>query len=213
MKKIASLLVLLVCTFHVFAQPVRNFEFRGVWIATVENIDWPSKRGLPPETQQQEFIKILDMHQKNGMNAVVVQVRPAADAMYPSSFEPWSEYLTGKQGLAPEPFYDPLAFMIEETHKRGMEFHAWLNPYRAVFNINRSSVAENHITKRHPEWFLIYGDKKYFDPGLPAVRSHTSAIVKDLVTRYAIDAVCERTAGSPGSKYFLSQNNSWRSQM
>ena len=189
MKKIASLLVLLACTFHLFAQHVRNFEFRGVWIATVENIDWPSKRGLPAQTQQQEFIKILDMHQKNGMNAVVVQVRPAADAMYPSSFEPWSEYLTGKQGLAPEPFYDPLAFMIEETHKRGMEFHAWLNPYRAVFNINRSSVAENHITKKHPEWFLIYGDKKYFDPGLPAVRSHTSAIVKDLVTRYAIDAV------------------------
>jgi len=139
MKKTAILLVLLVCTFHLLAQPVRNFEFRGVWVATVENIDWPSKKGLPVETQKQEFIKLLDMHQKNGMNAVVVQVRPAADAMYPSSFEPWSEYLTGKQGLAPEPFYDPLAFMIEETHKRGMEFHAWLNPYRAVFNVNRSS--------------------------------------------------------------------------
>ena len=95
MKKIASLLVLLACTFHLFAQHVRNFEFRGVWIATVENIDWPSKRGLPAQTQQQEFIKILDMHQKNGMNAVVVQVRPAADAMYPSSFEPWSEYFNG----------------------------------------------------------------------------------------------------------------------
>ncbi len=189
MKKIASILVLLACTFHLFAQPVRNFEFRGVWVATVENIDWPSKKGLSVEAQQQEFIKLVDMHQKNGMNAVVVQVRPAADAMYPSSFEPWSEYLTGTQGVAPVPFYDPLAFMIEETHKRGMEFHAWLNPYRAVFNINRSSIAENHITKQHPEWFLIYGDKKYFDPGIPAVRTHTTAIVKDLVTRYAIDAV------------------------
>ena len=189
MKKIASILVLLACTFHLFAQPVRNFEFRGVWVATVENIDWPSKKGLTVEAQQQEFIKLVDMHQKNGMNAVVVQVRPAADAMYPSSFEPWSEYLTGTQGVAPVPFYDPLAFMIEETHKRGMEFHAWLNPYRAVFNINRSSIAENHITKQHPEWFLIYGDKKYFDPGIPAVRTHTTAIVKDLVTRYAIDAV------------------------
>jgi uncharacterized lipoprotein YddW (UPF0748 family) len=189
MKKLASILVLLVCTFQLFAQPVRNFEFRGVWVATVENIDWPSKKGLSIETQQQEFIKLLDMHQKNGMNAVVVQVRPAADAMYPSSFEPWSEYLTGKQGLAPQPFYDPLAFMIEETHKRGMEFHAWLNPYRAVFNINRSSVADNHITKEHPEWFLVYGDKKYFDPGLPVVRDHTAAVVKDLVNRYAVDAV------------------------
>jgi len=92
MKKIAILLVLLVCTFHILAQPVRNFEFRGVWIATVENIDWPSKRGLPVETQQKEFVTILDMHQKNGMNAVVVQVRPAADAMYPSSFEPSARF-------------------------------------------------------------------------------------------------------------------------
>lgn len=93
------------------------------------------------------------------MNAIVMQVRPSGDAMYPSTLEPWSEYLMGKQGLPPSPFYDPLAFMIEETHNRGMEFHAWINPYRAVFNVNRSSIAPSHITKIHPEWFLEYGDK------------------------------------------------------
>ena len=139
------------------------FEFRGVWVATVENIDWPSKRGLSNEDQKREFITLLDMHKKNGMNAIVMQVRPSGDAMYPSTLEPWSEYLMGKQGLPPNPFYDPLAFMIEETHSRGMEFHAWINPYRAVFNVNKSSIAPSHITKIHPEWFLEYGDKKYFN--------------------------------------------------
>ena len=101
------------------------------------------------------------------MNAVIVQIRPSADAFYQSKYEPWSEFLTGKQGVAPSPYYDPLQFMIEETHKRGMEFHAWINPYRAVFSPT-SSVASNHITKKHPEWFLKYGDKKYFNPGIAA---------------------------------------------
>jgi uncharacterized lipoprotein YddW (UPF0748 family) len=95
----------------------------------------------------------------------------------------------GTQGLPPSPFYDPLAFMINETHKRGMEFHAWINPYRAVFNINKSSVAPSHISKLHPEWFLTYGDKKYFNPGLPQVWQHTNRIVRDLVSRYDIDAI------------------------
>ena len=165
------------------------FEFRGVWVATVENIDWPSKRGLSNEDQKREFITLLDIHKKNGMNAIVMQVRPSGDAMYPSTLEPWSEYLMGKQGLPPSPFYDPLAFMIEETHSRGMEFHAWINPYRAVFNVNRSSIAPSHITKIHPEWFLEYGDKKYFNPGLPEVWKHTNRVVRDLVSRYDIDAV------------------------
>ena len=111
-------------------------EFRAVWIATVENIDWPSRRGLPVEQQKQEFINLLNTQQRNGMNAVVVQIRPVADAFYASPFEPWSEYLTGTQGQAPYPYYDPLQFMVEETHKRGMEFHAWFNPYRAVFTRN-----------------------------------------------------------------------------
>ena len=166
-----------------------NYEFRAVWVATVVNIDWPSKKTLSVADQKAEFIKLLDMHQRNGMNAVIVQVRPAGDAMYPSPYEPWSEFLTGTQGLAPAPMYDPLEFMINETHKRGMEFHAWLNPYRAVFNMRTSSVSPTHLTKTHPEWFLVYGDKKYFNPGLPEVRQHTAKVVKDLVSRYDIDGV------------------------
>ena len=123
------------------------------------------------------------------MNAIIMQVRPSGDAFYPSTLEPWSEYLMGTQGLPPSPFYDPLEFMINETHKRGMEFHAWINPYRAVFNVKRSSVAPSHISKIHPEWFLTYGDKKYFNPGLPQVWQHTNRIVRDLVSRYDIDAI------------------------
>lgn len=170
-------------------QATINYEFRAVWVATVDNIDWPSSKTISVAEQKAEFIKLLDMHQQNGMNAVIVQIRPAADALYPSQIEPWSEFLTGKQGVAPSPLYDPLEFMIKETHKRGMEFHAWMNPYRAVFNLKTSSVAPNHITKTHPEWFLIYGDKKYFNPALPEVREHTVRIVKDIVSRYDIDAI------------------------
>ena len=166
-----------------------NYEFRGVWVATVDNIDWPSNKNLSVADQKAEYIKLLEMHQQNGMNVMIVQIRPAGDALYASAHEPWSEFLTGKQGLPPSPLYDPLEFMITETHKRGMEFHAWLNPYRAVFNILKSSIAPNHLTKTHPEWFLIYGDKKYFNPGLPEVRQHTVKVVKDLVSRYAIDGI------------------------
>ena len=123
------------------------------------------------------------------MNAVVVQIRPAADAFYPSQYEPWSEWLTGTQGKPPAPYYDPLEFMITETHKRGMEFHAWMNPYRAEFNVGKSSISPTHITKIHPEWFLLYGGKKYFDPGNKEVQQFVNNVVKDVVSRYNIDAV------------------------
>jgi uncharacterized lipoprotein YddW (UPF0748 family) len=164
-------------------------EFRGVWIATVDNIDWPSRKGLPADSQKAEFIRMLDMHQRNGMNAVIMQIRPAADAFYPSPYEPWSEWLTGIQGTPPMPYYDPLAFMIEEAHKRGMEFHAWCNPYRAQFNINKSSIAPTHVTRMHPEWFLDYGDKRYFDPGNPDAQDFVTQIVSDIVRRYPVDAI------------------------
>ena len=166
-----------------------NYEFRAVWVASVANIDWPSKMTLSVAEQKAEYIKLLEMHQRNGMNAVIVQIRPAGDALYPSQYEPWSEFLTGKQGLPPTPYYDPLEFMISETHKRGMEFHAWLNPYRAVFDILRSSVSPSHLTKIHPEWFLAYGGKKYFNPGLPEVRQHMAKVVRDIVTRYDLDGI------------------------
>lgn len=133
------------------AQPqVTKPEFRGVWIATVDNIDWPSKPVINSEVQKAEFIRLLEMHKQNKMNALIVQVRPATDAFYPSPLEPWSQWLTGIQGQPPIPYYDPLAFMITETHKRGMEFHAWMNPYRAVYNINSSSIAATHVTRVHP---------------------------------------------------------------
>lgn len=169
--------------------PAPKYEFRGVWVATVENIDYPSKNNLLAEDQKAEFIRLLNMHYNNGMNAVIVQIRPAADAFYASPYEPWSQYLTGVQGKAPFPYYDPLQFMIEETHKRGMEFHAWLNPYRAVFNINRSSIAPDHITRQKPQWFVNYGNIKYFDPANPEARAFVANVVKDIVERYDVDAI------------------------
>jgi uncharacterized lipoprotein YddW (UPF0748 family) len=169
------------------AQP--KYEFRGVWIATVNNIDWPAGATTDPAKQQADYIRLLDMHQKNGMNAMIVQVRPAADAFYPSQYEPWSQWLTGVQGRPPSPYYDPMQFMIEETHKRGMEFHAWLNPYRAVHALGKSSIAPNHITRIHPEWFLTYGDKKYFDPGNKEAQQFVVKVVRDIVKRYDVDAI------------------------
>ena len=128
------LLMLFVSTLRMVAQSDPKREFRGVWIATVSNIDWPSSRNLTSAEQKQEFIELLDMSKSMNFNAVIFQVRPSADAFYESKYEPWSMYLNGMSGEAPAPYYDPLAFFIEETHKRGMEFHAWLNPYRAVVN-------------------------------------------------------------------------------
>lgn len=164
-------------------------EFRAVWVATVDNIDWPSQKGLSVDSQKAEFIRLLDLHQQNGMNALIVQVRPATDAFYPSPYEPWSEWLSGVQGKAPSPYYDPLRFMIEETHKRGMEFHAWCNPYRADFKIGTASIAPSHITRLHPDWFLEYGGKLYFDPGNKAAQAFVADVIGDIVRRYNVDAI------------------------
>lgn len=185
--KILFLGLTVLLTSSIFSQV--NYEFRGVWIATVDNIDWPQKGVFTVYSQKTEFIRQLDQHKKNGMNAVIVQVRPSADAFYPSALEPWSQWLTGVQGRSPSPYYDPLQFMIEETHKRGMEFHAWLNPYRANFNIGSASIAPNHITRIHPDWFLSYGGKKYFDPSNKDGQQHVVAVVRDIVKRYDIDAI------------------------
>jgi uncharacterized lipoprotein YddW (UPF0748 family) len=164
-------------------------EFRAVWIASVDNIDWPSRKGLPVDSQKAEFRRLMDMHSRNGMNAVIVQIRPATDAFYPSPYEPWSEWLSGVQGKPPAPYYDPLQFMIEETHKRGMEFHAWCNPYRAEFKIGSSSIAPAHLTRIHPEWFLTYGDKRYFDPGNKEVQRFVTNVIRDVTKRYEVDAI------------------------
>lgn len=187
MKRMTLFASCLLLAWQLAAQPV--YEFRAAWIATVDNIDWPTRGNYNSDKQKEEFIQLLEMHKNNGMNAIIMQIRPATDAFFPSPYEPWSEWLTGKQGTPPNPYYDPLEFMIEETHKRGMEFHAWLNPYRAVFNIAKSSIAPNHITKTHPEWFLDYGGKRYFDPGIPEGQDHVVKVIEDIVKRYKVDAI------------------------
>ena len=187
LRKTVASLILALSLLTATAQP--QYEFRGVWIASVENIDWPLPRQYNPEEQRKEFIRQLDMHQRNGMNAVIVQIRPSSDAFYPSPYEPWSQWLTGVQGKAPVPYWDPLQFMIEEAHKRGFEFHAWLNPYRANSNIGRASIAPNHITRLHPEWFLEYGGKLYFDPGNKQGQHWVTDVVRDIVSRYDVDAI------------------------
>jgi len=184
----ASLSVFSQKTHVTLSKPV-NYEFRGVWIATVDNIDWPAKGMVNVEDQKEDFIRQLNLHHENGMNAMIVQVRPAADAFYPSPYEPWSQWLTGVQGKPPSPYYDPLQFMIEETHKRGMEFHAWCNPYRADFQVGKSSIAPNHVTRIHPEWFLTYGDKKYFDPSNKEAQQFVVNVIRDIVKRYDVDAI------------------------
>ena len=191
LDKLRSTMMVLVIFFGfcIAAKAQPKYELRAAWVASVENIDWPSKKGLPVDSQKVEFIRLLDMQKSLGMNAVVVQIRPAADAFYPSPYEPWSEWLTGVQGLAPSPYYDPLAFMIEETHRRGMEFHAWCNPYRAVKTIGKSSVAPDHITRKHPEWFVRFENTLYFDPGNKDVQDYVTNVVRDIVKRYDVDAI------------------------
>nr|WP_320117370.1 family 10 glycosylhydrolase [uncultured Marinifilum sp.] len=190
MKRIIATTLLIVISLFVFAKkksPKR--EMRAVWIATVDNIDWPSKSGLSVEEQKKELIAHLDQHKKNNMNTIIFQIRPATDALYISPYEPWSQWLTGEQGKAPDPLYDPLQFAVEECHKRAMELHAWMNPYRAVFLYKNAKTDPNHITNIRPELFLTYGKHKYFNPGLPETRDYVSKIVGDVVRRYDVDAI------------------------
>ncbi len=184
--------LILLITMHIqlFSQsdsPKR--EFRGIWIATVENIDWPSNKYLSTAEQQQEFINIIDQVKKYRLNAVFIQIRPSCDAFYPSEKEPWSEWLTGKQGKKPDPYYDPLKFLIDECHKRGIEIHAWFNPFRSVVNSNISDISGKHISKTHPSWNINYGKFKWLNPGLPEVRNYVTGIVLEVVRKYNIDGV------------------------
>lgn len=185
--RLATLVGLIACA-HVKTPPPGG-EFRGVWVATVRNIDWPSRPGLPVEDQQRELIAIFDKMAAIGLNAIVFQVRPSADALYPSQLEPWSEYITGEMGKAPEPAYDPLAFAIEEAHRRGLELHAWLNPYRARRLTETSPAAANHITKTNPEVVRTYGSFLWMDPGEPMVRQRTVDVARDIVRRYDVDGI------------------------
>jgi uncharacterized lipoprotein YddW (UPF0748 family) len=164
-------------------------EFRGVWVATVGNIDWPSRPGLSSIRQQDELLQILDRAAKLRLNAVVLQVRPASDALYASPLEPWSEFLTGTMGQAPEPFYDPLAFAVREAHLRGLELHAWFNPYRARAAGARSPAAATHVTQTNPSAVRRYGTQIWLDPGDAAVRRRATEVILDVVRRYDVDGV------------------------
>jgi uncharacterized lipoprotein YddW (UPF0748 family) len=186
-KNLLILLTFLFCSFSLQAQkkaPKR--EFRGVWISTINNIDFPSSPHLSLQEQQAEFVKLLQNYQKIGINTVIVQIRPAGDAFYKSPFEPWSYWLTGAQGKSPR--YDPLKFMIEECHKRAIEFHAWVNPFRAA-NSSKVQIAPQHVIKKHPEWIVQYGSQKILNLGLPEARAYVKMIIADITKRYDIDAL------------------------
>ncbi|UMQ42848.1 family 10 glycosylhydrolase [Chryseobacterium sp. Y16C] len=164
-------------------------EFRGAWIASVANINWPSKTNLTVDQQKAEAISMLDMLKDNNFNAVIFQVRPSADALYTSNIEPWSYFLTGETGKAPYPNYDPLQFWIEEAHKRGLELHVWLNPYRAHHANGGSPNGLSMVNKLSDIVIRLKNGMYWFDPADPKTQGHVSNVVKDIVQRYDIDAV------------------------
>ncbi|MFF3792348.1 glycoside hydrolase family 10 protein [Streptomyces sp. NPDC001981] len=166
---------------------VARRELRGMWVATVANIDWPSAPGLTAAEQQAELIGYLDEAVARRLNAVILQVRPTADALWPSPYEPWAQYLTGVQGQ--DPGWDPLGTAVREAHRRGLELHAWFNPYRVANHTDPSRLIPTHPARLHPDWVLPYGGKLYYNPGLPEVRRFVQDAMLDAVRRYDIDAV------------------------
>lgn len=188
LRKLILLLALFLAT-GVGAQiqqqsPYPKREFRGAWIQAVNG----QFRGIPSEKLKQTLIDQLNSLQGAGINAIIFQVRPEADALYASQLEPWSRFLTGVQGQAPSPYWDPMQFMIDECHKRGMEFHAWINPYRVKTSL-KSELSPNHLYNIHPEWFVTYNNQLFFDPALPESRRHICMVVADIVSRYDVDAI------------------------
>jgi uncharacterized lipoprotein YddW (UPF0748 family) len=164
-------------------------EFRGVWVASVSNIDWPSEPGLPTDQQKAELLAILDKSQSLKLNAVILQVRPGCDALYPSKLEPWSEYLTGQAGKAPDPAWDPLAFAVEEAHRRGLELHAWFNPYRARHPSAKTDPPADHLIKKRPDLAKPYGKHYWLNPTSKEVQDHSIAVFLDVVNRYDVDGI------------------------
>ncbi len=161
-------------------------EFRAAWVATVHNLDWPSKPGLSAAEQKAQLRAILNRAAELKLNAILLQVRPASDALYVSRREPWSAFLSGEQGVGPG--YDPLEFAISEAHARGIQLHAWVNPFRAATG-SKAPPAANHVTRTHPEWVRAYGGQKWIDPGEPAARRYVIEVILDIVRRYDIDGL------------------------
>ncbi|MGW3009994.1 glycoside hydrolase family 10 protein [Streptomyces sp. NPDC001219] len=162
-------------------------ELRGMWLATVANLDWPSSAKLGPAEQQRELRAHFDTAVARRLNTVFFQVRPTADALWPSSFEPWAQYLTGQQGR--DPGWDPLDFAVREAHRRDLELHAWFNPYRVANHTDPGRLVPDHPARRHPGWVLPYGGKLYYNPGLPEVRAFVQDAMLDAVRRYSVDGV------------------------
>lgn len=187
-RTLISITILLLPLF-MMATSHNKREMRAVWVSTLLNLDWPSQRGLSNTEMKKEFIDMLNKFEKNNINTVIVQVRPSGDAIYPSRYSLWSEWITGEQGVAPKDDFDPLKFMIKECHKRCMEFHAWLNPFRVVFNYNLHPAKNYHISHKKKDLIITCGKHKYLDPGLPWVREHLNKIVCEVVNNYDIDAI------------------------
>ncbi len=164
-------------------------EFRGVWVASVANIDWPSASNLTVDRQKAEMVQILDQMQSLNLNALVLQIRPNGDAFYASQLEPWSGWLTGTQGQAPQPFYDPLEFAIAESHKRNIELHAWFNPYRAKMPGEKYGLSANHMASMYPQYAYQYGDLLWMDPGAKEVQDRSYEVIMDVVRRYDVDGI------------------------
>jgi uncharacterized lipoprotein YddW (UPF0748 family) len=162
-------------------------QLRAEWIAGVHNIDWPSAPGLTAAQQRAELTDLYDRAVDDGLNAVFVQIRPTADAFWPSPHEPWSEWLTGEQGR--DPGYDPLEFAVAEAHERNLEFHGWFNPYRVAMHDDPSRLAEDHPARLHPDWVFDYGGRLYYDPGVPEVRSFVIEAMMHAVENYDLDGV------------------------
>ncbi|CAF1172713.1 unnamed protein product [Rotaria sordida] len=164
-------------------------EFRAIWIATVFNIDWPSSSMISVTQQQTELLNILNMMERLNMNAVIFQVRPAGDALYASTLEPWSIYLTGDHGVPPSPLWDPLAFIVDEAHKRNIEVHAWINPYRARLSSATYELASNHMAKRFATYAYSYANQIWMDPGSSEIQDFIGEVVEDIINRYAVDGI------------------------
>ncbi len=186
MRRFTFFLCLLFSLDTLFPAHGAEREFRGAWVATVYNLDWPSKPGLPAATQKAQLRALLDRAAALKLNAILLQVRPASDALYASKKEPWSKFLSGRAGVSPG--YDPLEFAISEAHARGLELHAWVNPFRAAVSADEN-LPPNHVAKEHPEWVRRFGKQLWIDPGEPAARAYVIDVITDIARCYEVDGI------------------------